>query len=92
MSYGWMYNDSPFPGYDLVVSDDSGDPYNWSLTDVYHKDGKFYTYSDAGCSCNGPYEGASEADLYPEPSFQEALKGLSTYAIEQALAWERSNR
>lgn len=88
MAYGWVYNDSPFPGYDLVVEDFDGD-YEWSLTAVFYRDGLFYTFRDVGCSCNGPYEGAVEDDLVPTPNFQAALEGLSGEAIEKALRWER---
>lgn len=89
MTYGWEYNDDPFVGYDLVVSDsDYGEDYSWGLTDVYHKDGKFYTFEDGGCSCNGPYEGAQVSDLQGPVTFAQAISGLNASAKEEALRWE----
>lgn len=87
MTYGWEYNDSPFEGYDLVVSDHRGD-YSWSLTDVYHKNGEFFTFEDSGCSCNGPYENADVSYLEGPMTFAQALVGLDVSAKEEALRWE----
>lgn len=89
MTYGWEYNDSPFPDYDLVVEDSNyGEDYDWHQDSVWHKNGQFYTLSDGGCSCNGPYEYTDETDLVPVASFAQAISGLSAEAKEQALKWE----
>lgn len=85
MTYGWEYNDNPFQGYDLVAEDCYWD-YEWDITVVLHRHGQFFTASDSGCSCNGPWE--YEVNIEPVGSFAEAVKGLSPEAKEQALKWK----
>lgn len=82
----WEYKDNPFPDYELVVEDYDYD-YSWSVTVVLYKDGRYYTASDVGCSCYGPWEDVSQDDIVPAASFAEAIKGLSSEAKERAIRW-----
>lgn len=56
------YDDLSEDGFEDFGSAGSGGGYDWSVFHAWLKDGTFYWASDAGCSCNGPWDGGGEFD------------------------------
>lgn len=86
--------DSDLPGFDLIVSDNWSEQWDWNLTDVYYhpESGKYYVYEDGGCSCNFPYEDFNGvSDLRGPMTFAQAVRGLSNAAKDKAMKRKESN-
>jgi len=78
-------------GYELVEDLETGD-YSWSAVGVWRKkaDDTLWWARDFGCSCNGPWEDMTEADLMSLHSpadfvaFAAACDGVDTPETDAA--------
>ena len=58
---------------------DQGGDWDWQYFGLFRsKDGRLYTYSDGGCSCNGPFEGGDEM-FEPVDNVHTALQQANSY-------------
>lgn len=64
-------------GYDHIGQADDGGGWDWSVFDVWVKDGVFYWASDSGCSCSYAYMYQTFPDDFDgHGTVQEALRAL----------------
>lgn len=81
----------------IIAGEDTGEMYQWSVTDVWYDEDTeaFYIYEDSGCSCNYPYQGMVEGqmtDLAGPYTFHQVLAEVSTNLVDKMLAWERKGK
>lgn len=84
----------------IVAGEDTGEAYEWDITDVWYEEetGSFYLYAAGGCSCNYAYDeyGYDEtppmADLDGPYSLHQVLGKVSVNLIEKVLRWDKAGR
>lgn len=85
------YNESNFPGLELVLQTDAYD-YEWDIFSVFKETetGYFYWIDESGCSCSSPLEDVSKADLTRGTKQELMLAFRSWLGEEEAKGWAYS--
>lgn len=82
----------------IIAGEDTGEMYEWVVTDVWYDEDTeaFYIYSGAGCSCDwayDEYEGAPPMSELDGPfTFHETLDNIPPTLVDKMLSWERRGK
>ncbi|WP_062077758.1 DUF7574 domain-containing protein [Demequina globuliformis] len=68
-------------GKELVIEVDPGGGYDWSVFGVFvDASGRYFTATDAGCSCNSPWDTADHIDFEPVAAVSDAERKAREWA------------